>query len=49
MECEGLYRHAVPPGRQLSLLRKYRLGDIPGLVVKGRRVYKRLRNAYLDY
>ena len=48
-ECEGMYRHAVPPGRQLSLLRKYRLGDVPGLVVKGRRFYKRLRNAYSDY
>ena len=48
-ECEGLYTHAVPPGRQFSLLRKYRLGDIPGLVVKGRRFYKRLRDAYLDY
>lgn len=48
-ECEGLYKHAIPPARQISLLRKYRFTDIPGLMVKGQRVYKRLRNAYLDY
>jgi len=48
-ECEGLYTHAIPPGKQFSLLRKYRLGDIPGLMVKGRRVFKQLRNAHLDY
>ena len=48
-ECDGLYTNAIPPARQISLLKKYSLADIPGLLVKARRFHKRLRNAYLDY
>jgi hypothetical protein len=48
-ECDGLYRNAIPAGRQISLLRKYRPGDIPGLLGKARRFHKRLRNAHRDY
>jgi len=48
-EFDGLYTNAIPLGKQISLLRKYRLNDIPGLLVKGRRFHERLRNAHLDY
>jgi radical SAM superfamily enzyme YgiQ (UPF0313 family) len=48
-ECDGLYTNAIPLGKQISLLRKYRLTDIPGLLVKWRRFHERLRHAHLDY
>jgi radical SAM superfamily enzyme YgiQ (UPF0313 family) len=48
-EFDGLYTNAIPLVKQISLLRKYRLNDIPGLLVKGRRFHERLRNAHLDY
>lgn len=48
-ECDGLYTYAIPPGKQISLLRKYQPGDVLGLLGKTRRFHKRLRNAHLDY
>ncbi len=48
-ECESLYRSAIPLGKQLSLLRRYPLRDIPGLIATQRRVLKQLRRAYMDY
>lgn len=48
-EFDGLYTNAIPLGKQFSLMRKYRLNDIPGLLVKGRRFHERLRNAHRDY
>ncbi len=48
-ECESLYRSAIPLDKQLSLLRRYPLRDIPSLVATQRRVLKQLRRAYLDY
>ena len=48
-ECDGLYTNAIPPARQISLLKKYSLADIPALLFKARRFHKRLRNAHLDY
>jgi radical SAM superfamily enzyme YgiQ (UPF0313 family) len=48
-ECDDLYTNAIPPVKQISLLKKYRMRDIPGLLVKAQRFHKRLRNAHLDY
>lgn len=48
-ELDGLYAHAIPPGRQLARLRKYRLSRIPGLLSTSRRIHRRLREAYKDY
>jgi len=48
-EYHNLYKYGIAPGRQLSFLRKYPVREIPGLLSKGRRFYKRLRTAYRDY
>lgn len=48
-ELCDLYQHAIPLRRQLALLRRYPLKDIPGLLGTGRRFFKRLRTAHLDY
>ena len=49
---EELYRlstRTIPFHKQLSLLRKLPLKEIPLTLAKSRRVLKRLRTAYLDY
>lgn len=48
-QCEDLYKHAIPLGKQLAVLRRYRLAEIPALMGKARKVYKQMRHAYLDY
>jgi len=48
-ELTRLYRRAIPPSRQLAQLRRYRVRDLPGLLVTSRRVFKRLRSAHLDH
>jgi hypothetical protein len=49
---EELYRlnmGAISPGRRMSLLRKYSLGQVPSIMAKAVRTYNRLRRAHLDY
>jgi len=48
-ELRRLYQRAVPISRQLSLLKKFSLGEIPKVLNAGRRFYKRLRTAHMDY
>ncbi len=48
-EYHDLYKHGVAPSRQLSLLRKYPVREVPGLLAKGRRFYNRLKTVHLDY
>ena len=48
-ELTGLYRNAIPPARQLGVLRKYALRDIPPLLAKSRRIFARLRTVHSDY
>ncbi len=47
-EYHDLYKNGIALSKQLSLLKKYPLREIPGLLAKGRRFYKRLKTAYLD-
>jgi radical SAM superfamily enzyme YgiQ (UPF0313 family) len=48
-ELRHLYQRAVPMSRQLSLLKKFPLGEIPKVLNTGRRFYERLKTAHLDY
>ncbi len=48
-ELTRLYRNAIPTSKQLALLSRYRLRDIPSLLAKSRRVFARMRTAHLDY
>jgi radical SAM superfamily enzyme YgiQ (UPF0313 family) len=48
-ELTSLYRGAIPPLRQLSLLKHYPLSDIPALFFKYRNAFTRLRALYTDY
>ena len=48
-EYYQLYRRAIPFGRQLSLMRKFPLKEIPSALAMSRPVLKRLRTAHLDY
>jgi radical SAM superfamily enzyme YgiQ (UPF0313 family) len=48
-EFHDLYTKAIPMGRQLALLRKYPLREIPGMLAKARRIYKRMKTIHLDY
>ncbi len=48
-EYYRLYREGIPFGKQLSVLKKYPLKEIPPTLVKAYRIYNRLRGAYLDY
>ncbi|MGA2329434.1 MAG: radical SAM protein [Bryobacteraceae bacterium] len=48
-ELYRLYTRTIPFHKQLSLLRKLPLKEIPSMLAKSRRVLKRLRTAYLDY
>jgi radical SAM superfamily enzyme YgiQ (UPF0313 family) len=48
-EYYRLYRAGIAFSKQLSVLSKYPLKDIPPTLIKGYRVYNRLRKAYLDY
>jgi radical SAM superfamily enzyme YgiQ (UPF0313 family) len=48
-EYYRLYREGIAFSKQLSVLKKYRLKEIPPTLVKGYRIYNRLRRAYLDY
>lgn len=48
-ELAALYRSAIPPLKQLALLRRYELRDIPPLLAKSRRIFARLRTAHTDY
>lgn len=48
-EYYRLYREGIAFSKQFSVLRKYPLKEIPPTLVKGYRVYNRLRRAYLDY
>ncbi len=48
-ELTRLYRSGIPLWRQLALLGRYRLLDIPPLLAKSRRVFTRMRTAYKDY
>jgi radical SAM superfamily enzyme YgiQ (UPF0313 family) len=48
-ELTRLYRKAIPPWKQLTLLRRYALRDIPPLLAKSRRAFARLRTAHRDY
>lgn len=48
-ELYRLYTRTIPFHKQLSLLRKMPVREIPGMLRTSRRVLKRLRTAYLDY
>ena len=48
-EYYRLYREGIALNKQISVLSKYPWKDIPSTLVKGYRIYNRLRRAYLDY
>ncbi len=48
-ELTGLYRSAVPLGRQLSLLRKFPLDEWPALFGRSSRTFRRLKGLSHDY
>lgn len=48
-ECHRLYKNGIALTKQLALLKKYPVREIPGTLAKGRRFYRRLETAYLDY
>jgi hypothetical protein len=48
-EYYKLYRHGIPAARQVPLLRKYPLREIPGALVRSYRVLNQVRRAYQDY
>jgi radical SAM superfamily enzyme YgiQ (UPF0313 family) len=48
-EYYQLYQRAIPFRKKLSILGKYPLKEIPSTLATSRRLFKRLRRAYLDY
>jgi len=48
-ELTRLYQTAIPMGTQLLQLKRYPPWEIPGLLLKSRKIYGRLRSAYKDY
>lgn len=48
-EFYQLYRHGIPLRKQLSVLGKFPLKEIPPTFFRAYRVYNRLKRAYLDY
>jgi radical SAM superfamily enzyme YgiQ (UPF0313 family) len=48
-ELTRLYRSAIPLMKQISLLRRYSLHEIPALMAKYRRAFARLRTVHEDY
>jgi radical SAM superfamily enzyme YgiQ (UPF0313 family) len=48
-ELLGLYRHAVPFGRQLSLIRKFPVSELPAAFGRSVRAFRRLRSMADDY
>lgn len=48
-QYEHLFSHAIPLRKQLAQLRRYPWREIPHLLAKSRRVFKRIRTAHLDY
>jgi len=48
-EYLGLYRRAVPFSKQLALLRRFPLGELPSVMRRSNGFFKRLRTAHLDY
>jgi radical SAM superfamily enzyme YgiQ (UPF0313 family) len=48
-EYYQLYRKTFSNTKQLSMLRKFPLKDIPGMLIRGNRFYNRLKTAYMDY
>lgn len=44
-----LYTKGVALRKQLDLLRRFSLGEIPATMFRARRLYRRLAKAYLDY
>ncbi len=48
-ELARLYREAIPKGKQLSILAKYRWREIPPLLSKSRRILKQVEGAHLHY
>jgi radical SAM superfamily enzyme YgiQ (UPF0313 family) len=48
-ELSHLYKRAVPIGRQLSMLRKFPVREIPKLLKTAHLFYRRLTTAHLDY
>ncbi len=49
VEYRRLYTSAIPTWRQILSLRKYQASDVPALIAKGRRFYRRLKTTHLDY
>jgi radical SAM superfamily enzyme YgiQ (UPF0313 family) len=48
-EYARLYAQALSPKQQWALLRKFRLRDLPAVLVRSVRLQSRLRGAYRDY
>lgn len=48
-EYHTLWTKSIALSKQLSVLRKYPLREVPHLLAKGRRFYRRLKTAHLDY
>ncbi len=48
-EYHDLYAKGVAVSKQLSLLRRYPVREVPSLLARGRRFYKRLKTIHLDY
>ena len=48
-EYLGLYRRAVPFSKQLALLRRFPVGELPSVLRRSNAFFKRLGTAHLDY
>jgi radical SAM superfamily enzyme YgiQ (UPF0313 family) len=48
-ELGRLYRSAIPLGRQLSLLRKFPVTELPALFSRSAKVFRRMKTMHLDY
>jgi len=48
-ELIGLYRHAVPLNRQLSLLKKFPARELPAVFGRSARAYRRMKSMHQDY
>jgi hypothetical protein len=48
-EYARLFTDAIPMGRQLSMVRRYRLRELGPTVLRARRLYGRIRSLWRDY
>lgn len=48
-EYQRLYTTGISLSKQLSILKKFPLRELPHTLMKGQRFYNRIKMAYLDY